>query len=336
MTKKNIIKLVALIVLGVVMILVPLVITNDYYMMVINRLLINIVVVLGLNFITGLTGQMNLGTAGIFALGAYTSALVCQKLNVDPWIGLLFAIGMGLLIGLGLGYPSLRVKGVYLSLTTIGFAEVVRLLISNLADFTGGTQGLREIPPFQLFGLSFSSKTNFNTYYLFLAFVLIAFWVAHRLTYSKWGRLFKSLRDNIDAVEMSGVNIASAKIKAFTLAAVFGTIAGCMYAHYMGYMNPSTFNTDFSTNFVIMLMIGGIGSVGGNVIGAFVVTVLPEVLRFLADYYQLVFSTIVLVGAIFAPEGWGDGLKRLFFWIVKKVSGKDLAAPKAKGGVTSE
>ena len=115
----------------------PIFIKNDYYMMVLNRVLINIIVVLGLNFITGLTGQMNLGTAGIFALGAYSSALFTRYTNLTPWLGLIAAVIMGILIGRGLGYPSLRVRGVYLSLTTIGFGEVVRLLISNTPKFTG-------------------------------------------------------------------------------------------------------------------------------------------------------------------------------------------------------
>ena len=128
----------------------PIFIKNDYYMMVLNRVLINIIVVLGLNFITGLTGQMNLGTAGIFALGAYSSALFTRYTNLTPWLGLIAAVIMGILIGRGLGYPSLRVRGVYLSLTTIGFGEVVRLLISNTPKFTGGTQGIRNIRPYNI------------------------------------------------------------------------------------------------------------------------------------------------------------------------------------------
>ena len=330
MTKSNIRKLAGIVLLSIVMLLVPVFVKNDYYMLVINRLLINIVIVLGLNFITGLTGQMNLGTAGIFALGAYTSALLSKNLGISPWLGMLAAIVMGLLIGVGLGFPSLRIKGVYLSLTTIGFAEVVRLLCSNLNDVTGGTQGLRQIPPFSIFGFKFNTQQS--VYYLFLVIALIAFFVACRITYSKWGRVFKSLRDNVEAVEMCGVNISSVKIKAFTLAAVFGSIGGSMYAHYMGYMNPSTFNTDLSANFVIMLMVGGIGSVVGNVVGAVIVTALPEVLRFLGTYYQLVFAVIIVLGAIFLPNGWGDGIRRLYRWIKKKFT----AQKTEQGGAENE
>lgn len=304
-----------LIVLFIALLIVPQFISNDYYILIFNRIFINAIVVLGLNFITGLTGQMNLGMAGIFALGAYSSALVSRNLNTSPWIGMIAAILIGLIIGRTLGYPSLRVKGVYLSLTTIGFAEVVRMLISNLTNFTGGTQGIRNIKPYRIFGFEFN--TQIRMYYLFFICLVIALFIAWRIVNSKWGRVFKSLRDNVEAVEMSGVNIAEIKIKAFTACAIYGSIAGALYAHFMGYINPSTFSIDFSTNFVIMLVIGGLGSVFGNIIGAAIVTVLPELLKFLGDYYLITFSVIVLIGAIFFPRGWVV----LFLDIVKKIKG---------------
>lgn len=298
-TKKQVIWIIALL---IALLLVPQIIRNDYIILIFNRIFINSIVVLGLNFITGLTGQMNLGMAGIYALGAYTSALITQNLNVSPWIGLIAAVLIGLIIGRCLGYPSLRVKGVYLSLTTIGFSEVVRMLISNLKNVTGGTQGIKYIKPYSIFGFEFNTQKRM--YYLFFVCMLIAIFIAWRIVYSKWGRVFKSLRDNVEAVEMSGVNIAEIKIKAFTACAIFGSVAGAFYAHFMGYINPSTFSIDLSTNFVIMLVIGGLGSVVGNIIGTAIVTVLPELLRFLGDYYLITFSIIVLIGAIFFPRGW--------------------------------
>lgn len=314
MDKKKKLRILILTAVALVLaIALPHILNNDYYMVVINRILINTIVVLGLNFITGLTGQMNLGTAGIYALGAYSSALFVTYTGLSPWLGLLVALLMGLLIGRALGYPSLRIRGVYLSLTTIGFAEVVRLLLANLADFTGGTTGLKNIPCYSIFGFVFN--TQIRMYYLFLVMAAIAFFVAWRIVHSKWGRVFKSLRDNIDAVEMTGVDVASMKIKAFTIASIYGTIGGAMYAHFMGYINPSTFTIDLSTNYVIMLMVGGLESVVGCLVGSIVVTGLPEVLRFLGDYYQIVFLTVILIGAIFFPNGWLDlavrGVKKL-------------------------
>lgn len=227
------------------------------------------------------------------------------------------------LIGRGLGYPSLRVRGVYLSLTTIGFGEVVRLLISNTPKFTGGTQGIRNIRPYNIG--SYQIQSQKEMYYLFLVFTAIAFFIAWRIAYSKWGRIFKSLRDNVEAVEMSGVDIASCKIKAFTVASIFGTVAGAMYAHYMGYINPSTFNLDLSTNYVVMLMVGGLGSVVGTIFGSAIVTILPEMLRFLGNYYQIVFCSIILLGAIFFPDGWVSAATGLFMKMYQRISGKSYA-----------
>lgn len=279
----------------------PLAITNSYSQSLFIQVLINIIVVVGLNFITGLTGQMNLGTAGIFALGAYTSAILNNKFSLNPWIGMVGAIIMGLLIGMGLGYPSLRVKGVYLSLTTIGFSEIVRILITNLTDLTGGVQGIPNLQFYSIFGFEFNN--NIRVYYLYLALTVLLVFVAHRIVNSKWGRAFKSIKDNPEASESLGINISNLKIQAFTLAALYGCVAGALHAHYMSYINPVGFTMDFSINYVVMLMIGGIGSVPGNILGAFLITMGPEWLRFMQDYYWLVFSIITLLFAVFLPNG---------------------------------
>ena len=128
--------------------LVPLFMSNNYYITILNQMVINMIVVFGLNFITGLAGQMNLGTAGIYALGAYTSALLSRNFGLSPWLTMVAALVVGFLIGRGLGYPSLKMKGVYLSLTTLAFSEIIRILATNLMDITGGTQGIKNIPRF--------------------------------------------------------------------------------------------------------------------------------------------------------------------------------------------
>lgn len=281
--------------------ILPLFISNNYHLNLMIQVLINIVVVVGLNFITGLTGQMNLGTAGIFSVGAYTSSLIATKLGVNPWVCLLFAITSGILIGIGLGYPSLRMSGVYLALTTIGFSEIVRVLMTNLTGLTGGALGVNSIPPFSIFGHALTD--NKEVYYLYLVIALLLIFNAYRIVNSKWGRSFIAIKDNPEAVEASGVNIARLKIMAFTLTAVYTTIAGSLYAHYIGFINPSAYNLEFSINYVVMLVIGGVGSVAGNVCGAILVTIIPELLRFIEEYYWLVFSIITLLFVIFLPNG---------------------------------
>ena len=289
---------VAAIVLAAVL---PMFISNNYHLNLMIQVLINIIIVVGLNFITGLTGQMNLGTAGIFSMGAYTSSLLATRLGINPWICLIAAIGMGFLIGMGLGYPSLRVSGVYLALTTIGFSEIVRILMTNLTGLTGGALGVTGIPPFSILGHKF--QTNKEIYYLYLIIAVILIFNAYRIVNSKWGRAFLAVKDNPEAVEAGGVNIASIKILAFTLAAIYATVAGSLYAHYVGFINPSAYNLEYSINYVVMLVIGGIGSVPGNVLGAILVTLVPELLRFMENYYWLVFSIITLLFVIFMPNG---------------------------------
>ena len=281
--------------------ILPMFITNNYHLNLMIQVLINIIIVVGLNFITGLTGQMNLGTAGIFSMGAYTSSLLATKLGINPWICLVAAVGMGCLIGMGLGYPSLRVSGVYLALTTIGFSEIVRILMTNLTGLTGGALGVTGIPAFSIFGFKFQS--NKEIYYLYLVIAVLLIFNAYRIVNSKGGRSFLAVKDNPDAVEAGGVNIANIKIMAFTLAAIYATIAGSLYAHYVGFINPSAYNLEFSINYVVMLVIGGIGSVPGNVLGAILVTLVPEFLRFMENYYWLVFSIITLLFVIFLPNG---------------------------------
>lgn len=171
----------------------PMFITNNYHLNLMIQVLINIIIVVGLNFITGLTGQMNLGTAGIFSMGAYTSSLLATKLGLNPWICLVAAVGMGCLIGMGLGYPSLRVSGVYLALTTIGFSEIVRILMTNLTGLTGGALGVTGIPTFSIFGFKFQS--NKEIYYLYLVIAVLLIFNAYRIVNSKWGRSFLAVKD---------------------------------------------------------------------------------------------------------------------------------------------
>ncbi len=320
----NIVKRIGITLFILILCIFPLVDTNSYHHIILNQTLVNVVVVLGLNFITGLTGQMNLGTAGIMAFGAYSSALVSTKLGFPVLVGLLVAIVIGYLLGRVLGFPSLRLKGVYLSLTTIGFSEITRLIITNWTTLTGGTMGLQNIPSISLFGYVLDSSTKVYYFYLFIVIVLC--FTASRIIKSKWGRVFKAIRDNIDAVEASGIDVAKTKILAFTLATILGCLGGAMYAHMMNYVNPTTFTQDLSANFLAMMMLGGIGTVPGNIIGSSMVTILPELLRFLENYYWLIFSIIALLFAIFLPNGIVSlftGDRRLGrFWITKTKKGE--------------
>lgn len=299
--------------------------SNTYAQSVLNMVLYNIVIVLGLNFITGLTGQMNLATAGMLATGAYTYGILTTKAGWYPWMALVALFAVGLALGRALGYPSLRLKGFFLSLTTIGFSEVIRILASNLTDVTGGTMGLSNIPHLPFF-FSFPDKNSY--FYLNLIFCVIMTAIAVRLVYSKWGRAYKAVRDNAEAAEADGIDIAKLKIQAFTLASIYAVVGGCMYAGYNMYLNPSGFTITYSQNYVAMLMIGGLGSVPGNLIGATLVTVLPELLRDFQDYYWIIFCTIMLLIAILMPDGLWPQIQKLVSKLKKKTPAKEKEAAK--------
>lgn len=306
--------------------LLPVFIRSNYYITILNQVLINMVVVFGLNFITGMTGQMNLGTAGIYGFGAYTSAILSTRLGISPWLTMIAAVFVGFLIGRGLGYPSLKMKGVYLSLTTLAFSEIVRIFATNLIGLTGGTQGLKNIPRYSVFG--FKIDTNVKYFYFMLIIAILLFLVSLRIAKSKWGREFRAVKDNPDAVESLGLDLKKIKIRAFTLAAMYGALGGALYVHFNCYVNSISFTADLSINYVIMLMVGGIGSVTGNILGAIIVTMMPELLRFLGNYYQITYCILVLLCALLLPNGLISVYHRwISRWKVKKI-----ILRQAKGG----
>ena len=301
----------------------PIYLTNNYILTIICQGMIFSIVALGMNFITGMSGLMNLGAAAVYGLGAYTTALLTTTVGISPWLALLPVMVMGFLIGVGLGYPSLKVHGVYLSLATIGFNEIIRMLLTNL-QFTGGGSGVRGIPPYSLFGFPINTPMR-NYYFIFVAMVICVA-IARRIVRSKWGRAFLAVKDNPEALEVCGVSLASTKVAAFTLSAVFGCVGGALYAHFNHYVSPTTFRVDLSISFVIMLIVGGLGNFWGCIVGAFVVALLPEAMRFIGTPYKLVYALLMMMLVVFFPGGIQREIKKLFL--------KLLAM--GKGGARSE
>jgi len=309
MKLKRKISLITVLVLLIIFLMIPVFVKQTYFIILFDNVFISIIVLIGLNFLSGLMGEINLGTAGIMAMGAYTSALLCTRLHMSPWLGLVGAIVMGLLIGICLGYPSLRMKGIYLALTTLGFAEIVTIIINNL-KVTGGTTGIRNIPAVSIFGHELSAAQDF--YYFILVCVIIILLITYKIINSKWGRVIKAIKDNDVAVEACGIKTANIKIKVFTLCSIYGCIGGALYSQLNGYICPSDFTLNSSITYLMMLMLGGIGSVPGNIIGAFVITMLPEYLRFLQNYYWLTFSVIILIFSVLLPNGLISLFKALY------------------------
>lgn len=303
-------RIMSVITIGLMFLAVPFLFQNNYLRHIASQVVLNIILLLGLNFIIGQVRQMNFGAAAMYCVGAYTTGLLTVKLGVNVWLALGASLVTGIIFGIVLGYPSLRVTGIYLALTTMAFVEVVRQLLINAVTLTGGSGGLRGIPDLEIFGWVIDTEIEY--YYVFLIFMALAILICNRVLKSKWGRAFRAVRDNMDSAEACGLNIGSVKIKAFVMSTVLACFAGGLYACWMGYLSPVDFNADMSTKFIMMLLMGGLGSVPGLMLGSAVVTIVPELLKtFSESTYWLVFCGIVMVFAILMPGGLISLLSRL-------------------------
>jgi branched-chain amino acid transport system permease protein len=294
-------------VIGLLLVL-PLLVRDLYTMRLVNIIGINCLLALGLNLVIGVAGQLDAGQAGFFAIGAYTAGILGVTFGIPFWITLLLAAIASGTMALAIG-PVLRLRGVFLAVATLAFGEIVRIVISNWIPVTRGPNGIPGIPPPLLAGFAFDTDQRY--YYLVLAWVLIAYAVVTRMADSRIGRAMKAVRDNQDAAELMGVHALRYKIMAFAVAGAFAGIAGALLAHLQTYISPENFTFLTSVDIIFMVVLGGLGSAPGSVVGAFVVTVAPEWLRFLKDFRIIVYTLIILSVLIFAPGGLYGAIDRL-------------------------
>jgi len=290
------------------LILLPFIIKDVYLVHLLNMIGIFSLLAIGLNLVLGYCGQFSVGQAGFYAIGAYTSALLCTKLNFSFWLALpiagIFAGLAGLLIG-----PVLRLRGIFLGMSTLAFGEIIKMIINNWISFTNGPNGIMSIPSPQIGSFSFSSEHSY--YYIILFFVLIHYVVAVRMVDSRFGRAMKAIRDNEDAAEIIGVWVARYKTLTFVVAAFFAGIAGCLYAHLTAYISPEVFTFWTSVNVIFMLIVGGMGELLGSILGAFVIVFLPEFFRMFERYRMIIYPFTIIFILLFFPKG----LYGLLLWI---------------------
>lgn len=279
---------------------------NAYVTQIACLIGINIVMALSLNLISGQTGQFSLGHAGFMAIGAYTSAAV--TVLAHPFLSklfyflppplpetLIFLLGLlagGLLAALGgilVGFPTLRLRGDYLAIATLGFGEIVRVIILNM-DVLGGARGMGDIP----------QEANFFWIYFF---VLVTLFTISNLISSPKGKSLLAIREDEIAAESVGINTAKYKIISFTIGAFFAGIGGGLFAHLNTYLNPSSFTFLKSVEFVVMIVLGGMGSLTGTILAATVLTLLPELLRAASEWRMVLYSLLLIVMMIWRPQG---------------------------------
>ena len=289
--------------------ILPLVIQNDYVIRVAIMAGIFIVLSLSLNLVTGYTGQFCLGWAAFYGVGAYTSALLVMRLNFSFWLAMPLGGLMAALFGIALGIPTMRLKDIYLAITTLGFGEIVRLTMVNWTDLTRGSMGLPGIPSPSLFGFEFNS--NIPYYYLILILVLITVIAMQRIIDSRIGRALIAIREDDLAAKAVGIDITAYKVMAFAVGAFFAGIAGSFYAHYSSFIDPHTFSFAESISVLAMVVLGGMGSIRGAILGAVVLSIAPEILRDVSEYRMIIFGLIMMVVMLVRPQGiMGKGRDR--------------------------
>ena len=277
---------------------------------------INTIMTLSLNLINGFTGQFCIGHAGFMSLGAYGSAVITTlvfggkshtPVAMQPVVfilGLIVGGTVAALIGALIGLPSLKLKGDYLAIVTLAFGEIVRAIL-RLIKPIGGARGMIGIP-------------NYTNIGWIIFFVSLTMWLMRNLIYSPYGRAFIAIRDNEIAADVMGINTTKYKIMSFCIAAFIAGVAGGLYSHVLSFIQPDSFGFQKSSDFLVYLYAGGAGSMTGSLVGAVLLTVLPEVLRFLADWRLAIYAVILVVVMLYRSEGLCGGYELPFMRISRK------------------
>src|SRR6201992_4228369 len=287
---------------------IPLITQDGYIIQLLNIAILNTIVVLGLNFVTGWAGQINFGQAAFYGLGAYTTAIATK--SGLPWVTTPFLSAIVVIVAsLALGLPTMRLRTYYLAMTTIGFGEIIRLIIVHWEPVTGGTSGLRAIPGISIFGIGPQGQAQH--YYLLVTTLALAILVAARVRHSALGRAMIATRDSEIAAEQSGVDTTRTKLVAFMLGAVYAGLAGCLYASSIRFISPDSFSDTQAILLMTMLIVGGMGSIAGCVFGAVALTLLPEALRFLGQWYLVLYGLGVIAVIVLLPGGLASIASRL-------------------------
>lgn len=265
------------------------ILTNPYYNQVLTTMGIFLIAALGLHLITGVTGQFSFGHAAFVSIGAYSSALMTIYLHTPFFLNMVAGGLIAALSGILLGIPSMRLTGDYLGITTLGFGEIIRIVFIN-TKITGGAMGLGGIP----------KDTNIAIVYIL---VVLTVFSMYRIQNSRFGRALAAIREDEIAAETMGINIYWYKIKAFAVGTFFAGVSGALFAHMMQYLNPSDFGFSRSFEILNFVVLGGLGSIPGTILGTAVLSLAPEFLRFVKEYRMLIYGALMVLMMIFRPYG---------------------------------
>jgi branched-chain amino acid transport system permease protein len=286
---------------------------SSYQTNVMITALMYVVLGLGLNIVVGLAGLLDLGFVAFYAVGAYSYALLHLHYGIGFWMALPIGGMMAAIFGILLGFPVLRLRGDYLAIVTLGFGEIIRLILENWGEFSQGPSGISNIARPGLFGLDLDlSQAIIYIYYLTVLGVLFTIFVVNRLQNSRLGRAWVALREDEIACQAMGINKRKTKLAAFSLGAFWAGLMGVFFAAKTTFINPASFTFLESAIILSIVVLGGMGSIPGVIIGALVIILMPEYLRALSEYRMLAFGAILVLMMIFRPQGMIGTIRKTY------------------------
>jgi branched-chain amino acid transport system permease protein len=286
--------------LAVIIAVLPVTFPSSYYLRVASLVWVSAFAAIGLNVLMGKAGQISLGHAAFFGVGAYSAAIGPAHLGLPSWASVVIGACIAGLLAYLVGRPILRLKGHYLAIATLGFGVLVALVLTTESRWTGGPDGM-SVAKLTVFGWRAGNANAW--YWLSGAFLVLGAWIALNLDDTPTGRSFLALNDSEVAARVLGIDVAKLKLRAFVIAAVYASIAGSLLAMMNGFVNPDQAGFQHSVELVTMVVLGGLGSIVGSVVGAAVLVVLPQVLTVFQEYENLMLGFIIIVSMVFMREG---------------------------------
>jgi branched-chain amino acid transport system permease protein len=302
-------EIVKFLLLVTVVLFFPLAVHEGYLLNVLVFVGIHTMLALALNLLLGYAGQISLGHAGFFGLGAYISGILTATHGVNPWLAMGIAATIVTLLAFVVGFPILKLKGHYLAMATLGLGIIIYIVFNEAVGVTGGPSGLSGIPNLSIGGITFDN--DLKNYYLIWTFALVSMGLSLNLVHSRIGRALRAIHDSEVAARVMGVNARLLKVQIFALSACLSAVAGSLYAHTMTFVAPASFGFNFSVELVTMVIIGGLASIYGSLLGAALLTVLPELLRAFQDYDIIVYGMLLIVMTMYMPGGLVKGVPNL-------------------------
>lgn len=312
-------RLLGLLAFTLPIVLLRLTLSGNYYYTLLNLIGLHVIVVLGLNLLMGYAGQISLGHAAFYGLGAYTSGILTTTYQVNPVLALLAGLAVSGLVAVAVGVPALKLKGYYLAMATLGFGIIVVIILRELDWLTGGPSGLIGIPALRLGPWAVTSAGNkFILIWLITGLLLL---LSLNIVDSRVGRALRAIHDSEVAALAMGVNAQRLKLLIFVVSALYASLAGSLLAHTANFIAPASFDFMFSIKLVTMVVVGGMASIWGSLLGAATLTVLPELLAVFHDLEIVIFGLVLMVVMIFLPRGLVRGLLDLWEFRQRKRRG---------------